>query len=60
MDFEYSPKVAQLRRQLLDFMENYVVPNLGLWRSQGGNELAHPECVEQLKELARDEGLWNL
>ncbi|GIZ51636.1 acyl-CoA dehydrogenase family protein [Noviherbaspirillum aridicola] len=60
MDFEYSPKVARLRRKLLDFMENYVVPNLGLWRSQGGNALAHPECVEQLKELAREEALWNL
>lgn len=60
MNFEYSPKVAALRRQLLDFMENYVVPNLGLWRDQGGNALAHPECVEQLKELSRDEGLWNL
>jgi len=60
MDFAYSPKVEQLRRKLLDFMDNYVVPNLGLWRKEISNGLEHPQCVEDLKELAKSEGLWNL
>ncbi|GAB3551506.1 acyl-CoA dehydrogenase family protein [Noviherbaspirillum agri] len=60
MDFAYSPKVEQLRRKLLDFMDSYVVPNLGLWRKEIGNGLEHPQCVEDLKALAKSEGLWNL
>lgn len=60
MDFAYSPHVLQLQRKLQDFMENYVVPNLPLWRQEIGDGLAHPQCVEDLKELARSEGLWNL
>jgi acyl-CoA dehydrogenase len=60
MDFAYSPKVEQLRRRLLDFMDNYVVPNLGLWRKEIGDGLSHPQCVEDLKALAKSEGLWNL
>lgn len=60
MDFAYSPKVEQLRRRLLDFMENYVLPNLPLWHSELKAGHAHPPCMEDLKELARSEGLWNL
>jgi acyl-CoA dehydrogenase len=60
MDFSASPRVQQLMRQLQDFMDNYVIPNLGLWRSEIGNGLQHPQCIEDLKEIARAEGLWNL
>lgn len=60
MDFAYSPKVQQLQRKLFDFMDNYVVPNLGLWRQEIGDGVAHPQCVEDLKDLAKSEGLWNL
>jgi acyl-CoA dehydrogenase len=60
MEFEFPPKVQQLQRKLLDFMDNYVVPNLPLWRSEIEGGLAHPQCVEDLKELAKSEGLWNL
>ncbi|HYD63261.1 MAG TPA: acyl-CoA dehydrogenase family protein [Noviherbaspirillum sp.] len=60
MDFEFSPRVLQLKRQLQDFMDNYVVPNLPLWRKEIGDGLQHPQCVEDLKELAKSEGLWNL
>lgn len=60
MDFEFTPKVQQLQRKLQDFMENYVVPNLPLWRREIGDGLAHPQCVEDLKALAKAEGLWNL
>ncbi len=60
MDFEYSPKVQQLRRKLLDFMDNYVVPNIPLWRQEVDSGHLHPPCMEDLKELAKSEGLWNL
>jgi len=60
MDFEFSPRVQQLKRQLQDFMDNYVVPNLPLWRQEIGDGLQHPPCMEDLKALARSEGLWNL
>ncbi len=33
MDVDYSAKVLQLRRKLLDFMDNYVVPNIPLWKT---------------------------
>lgn len=60
MDFEFSPKVQQLRRKLLDFMENYVIRSLPLWRSEVAQGHAHPPCMEDLKDLAKEEGLWNL
>ncbi|HJV75503.1 MAG TPA: acyl-CoA dehydrogenase family protein [Noviherbaspirillum sp.] len=60
MDFAFSLKVESLRRNLHDFMDNYVVPNLALWRQEIGDGLAHPQCVEDLKALAKSEGLWNL
>ncbi|OWW22141.1 acyl-CoA dehydrogenase family protein [Noviherbaspirillum denitrificans] len=60
MDFEFSPRVQQLGRQLQDFMDNYVVPNMALWRQEIGDGLQHPACMEDLKSLAKSEGLWNL
>ena len=26
MDFEYTPRTADLRRQVLEFMERYIIP----------------------------------
>lgn len=60
MNFEFSPEVKQLQRRVQDFMDNYVVPNLPLWRKEVGDGLQHPQCLEDLKELAKSEGLWNL
>lgn len=60
MDFEFSPGVRELQRKVQDFMDNYVVPNLALYREEVGDGLQHPQCLEDLKELAKSEGLWNL
>ncbi|MGE5622835.1 MAG: acyl-CoA dehydrogenase family protein [Bacillota bacterium] len=60
MDFDYSAKVQQLRRKLLDFMDSYVVPSIPLWRREVEGGHLHPPCMEDLKDLARSEGLWNL
>jgi len=60
MDFSYSDKVKGLQRRLRDFMEEYIEPRMLLWRQE-----VHAGCypvsfMEDLKALARDEGLWNL
>ncbi|MGB7479052.1 MAG: acyl-CoA dehydrogenase family protein [Burkholderiaceae bacterium] len=59
MNFEYSPKVQALRRQLQDFMDDHVIPRLPAWRAaeQAG---VYPAFIDELKALAREEGLWNL
>ena len=60
MDFEYSPRVEQLRQQVREFMDEYVVPRMSEYNREvaGGNR--HPAFIEDLKSLARSEGLWNL
>ncbi|MGB6055941.1 MAG: acyl-CoA dehydrogenase family protein [Burkholderiaceae bacterium] len=59
MNFEYSPKVQALRRQLQDFMDDHVIPRLPAWRAaeQAGT---YPAFIDDLKALAREQGLWNL
>jgi acyl-CoA dehydrogenase len=63
MDFEHSPKVKELQARLNAFMDEHVYPN---------EERAHRELteaadrwqplpiVEELKQKAKAEGLWNL
>src|SRR5215207_6660186 len=63
MDFAYSDKVNKLREQLLAFMERYIYPNEKTYHQQieaSGNLHHHAEIVDELKERARSEGLWNL
>jgi acyl-CoA dehydrogenase len=60
MDFEYSSKVVALQSQLRDFMGRHVLPAIPLWRREVEAGAAHPAFMEDLKALARSEGLWNL
>ena len=60
MDFEFSPRTADLRRQLLEFMERYVIPAMPRYASELAAGSRHPSVVEELKQVARSEGLWNL
>jgi len=60
MDFAYSPRTEDLRAQLGDFMDRYVQPAAAQWQQEVEAGNSHPQLVEQLKALARDEGLWNL
>jgi acyl-CoA dehydrogenase len=63
MDFTYSEKVNELRSRLSDFMERYIYPHQETYRRQiaaSGNPHHHAEIVDELKEKARAEGLWNL
>jgi len=63
MDFAYSNKVEDLRRTLWTFMEQHVLPAEPVYRSQmerAGDPHFHPPVLEELKEKARAQGLWNL
>lgn len=60
MDFEYSPRVQALHRQVTQFMDRYVVPAMPDWSREVAAGNPHPALMEDLKRLAREEGLWNL
>ena len=61
MDFEHSDKVKTLQRQLQAFMDAYVYPAEAVYEEQvQENRWAQPRIMEELKERARKEGLWNL
>jgi acyl-CoA dehydrogenase len=60
MEFAYSEKVRNLQRRLMDFMEEYIEPRMQQWRREVHEGLYPVSFMEDLKALARDEGLWNL
>ncbi len=63
MDFAYTEKVNELHRHLSEFMDCYIYPNEQTYYAQiaaSGNPHHHAEIVDELKEKARAEGLWNL
>jgi len=60
---EHSEKSNDLKVRLAQFMERHIYPHEGLYARQ--REAASPRfaplpLVEELKQLARAEGLWNL
>ena len=60
MDFEYSPRVQTLRQRLEDFIDRYVLPYNGAWHHSVAQGIFPPPFMEDLKALAKSEGLWNL
>jgi acyl-CoA dehydrogenase len=60
MDFDYSPRVEQLRKQVREFMDEYIVPRMAEYDREVAAGNRHPAFLEDLKALARSEGLWNL
>ena len=60
MDFEYSPQVQQMRQRLEEFVDRYVLPYNGAWHRSVAQGVYPPPFLEDLKALARAEGLWNL
>jgi len=66
MNFDYSPRVQDLQKRLLAFMETHIYPNeqrffdeIAANRTKG-NAWVPTELIEELKPLARQAGLWNL
>ena len=60
MDFTPSPLALQLRNRLQAFIDRYVLPYNAAWHAavQAGDY--PPPFLDDLKALAREEGLWNL
>ncbi|MFP5116330.1 acyl-CoA dehydrogenase [Bacillaceae bacterium C204] len=64
MDFSYSQRVKELQEKLTAFMEANVYPNERTYEQQLNEQesrwSAVPPIMEELKEKAKAEGLWNL
>ncbi len=64
MIFSYSEEVKELQEKLTDFMETYVYPNEKVFEQQLNEQEDRwaevPPIIEELKEKAKREGLWNL
>ncbi|MEX2169256.1 MAG: acyl-CoA dehydrogenase family protein [Pirellulales bacterium] len=63
MLFDYPPKVQQLRRRLLEFMDEHIYPHESAYQDQLRNSPSRwqpPPIIEELKQKAREQGLWNL
>ena len=63
MDFDFSPKVQDLRKKVSQFMEDHVHPNEQTFEDQlnsGPDRWQVPPIIEELKEKAKGAGLWNL
>jgi acyl-CoA dehydrogenase len=60
MDFAHSPRALALRQRLQAFMQRYVLPYNPAWHRAVHDGVYPPPFLEDLKSLAREEGLWNL
>jgi len=61
VNFEHSPRVVQLQEELNAFMQKHVVPQEHTFKEQvAANRWSTPPVVQQLKKLAKEQGLWNL
>jgi acyl-CoA dehydrogenase len=66
MDFEHSDKVKDLQRRVGAFMDEHVYPNEARFHEEiatnrrSGNAWIPTRVVEELKQKARAQGLWNL
>ncbi|MGI9286765.1 MAG: acyl-CoA dehydrogenase family protein [Pseudomonadales bacterium] len=60
MDFAYSPKVEELCTQVRNFMGDHIVPRTGQYNNEVHAGTFPVSFMEDLKALAKSEGLWNL
>jgi acyl-CoA dehydrogenase len=63
VDFAFSDRCQELRERLLAFMDEYVYAAEPVFHEQllaSGDPHSHPPVIEELKERARELGLWNL
>ena len=63
MDFNHSDKVLDLMEQLNAFMDEHVYPNEEAYTNHfknTDNKWVSPPLMQELKNKAKDAGLWNL
>ncbi|HYL91222.1 MAG TPA: acyl-CoA dehydrogenase family protein [Burkholderiales bacterium] len=62
MNFDYSPKVQELRERVTAFMREHVYPNEGKWHAhtRSAKRWEVVPIIEELKKKAHAAGLWNL
>lgn len=64
MDFSYSQKTKDLQERLISFMDEHVYPNERIFEQQLNEQENRwsqvPPIMEELKQKAKDAGLWNL
>ncbi|HSH08464.1 MAG TPA: acyl-CoA dehydrogenase family protein [Burkholderiales bacterium] len=62
MDFSFSPKVEELRKQLLAFMDEHIYPNEHKYYAhvRSDKRWEPVPIIEALKPKAKKAGLWNL
>jgi len=62
MDFDHSPKVQALQKKLTGFMEQHIYPNEQRYKDEvnAGDRWQPLVLIEELKQKARAEELWNL
>ncbi|MBF2755632.1 MAG: acyl-CoA dehydrogenase family protein [Gammaproteobacteria bacterium AqS3] len=62
MNFEYSEKTQQWRERISSFMDEHIYPSeeqVAREVEEGGRWCVIP-TIERLKDVARDQGLWNM
>jgi acyl-CoA dehydrogenase len=63
MDFEPSQRCIEFKDRLSVFMDEHVHPSEPIYEQQlreSGDPHHQPQIMEELKERARDAGLWNM
>jgi acyl-CoA dehydrogenase len=66
MDFDYSPRQKEWMKRISDFMEQHVYPAEEKYTAQmddatkKGNRWIVVPVVEDLKKIAKGQGLWNM
>ena len=66
MQFEHSQESKDLQERISKFMDDHIFPSEGIYAQQmeefteQGNRWQVPQIIEDKKEIAKREGLWNL
>ena len=63
MDFKFSQKSSDLQEKMNKFFQDHIFPNEEAYEKailDSGDPLHIPELLDELKDKARKEDLWNL
>src|SRR5882724_330323 len=62
MDFAYDARTEELRARMLAFLDEHVLPAEPVFHAQhaSGHPWGRPAVLQDLKDEARRQGLWNL